>query len=112
MYALDIAGGFKQQGNDYFKGKRYREALGFYDQAIDAKPDDKALLESLFLNRAACNLELREYIILTTFPFLFLPPSAVYMLDPVDVTLLLLPLVAGCTRFLVVLRFRELRLNT
>jgi len=67
LYALDIAGGFKQQGNDYFKGKRYREALGFYNQAIDAKPDDKALLESLFLNRAACNLELREYIILPTF---------------------------------------------
>lgn len=58
-----MAGGFKSQGNEYFLGKRYREALGFYTQAINAKPDDKALLESLFLNRAACNLELRGYLL-------------------------------------------------
>lgn len=66
VVCLDIAGGFKEQGNDYFRGKRFRESLGFYTQAIDAKPDDKALLESLFLNRAACNLELRAYIFLAT----------------------------------------------
>ncbi|KAI0719481.1 40S ribosomal protein S7 [Cerioporus squamosus] len=52
---------FKEQGNEYFKGKRYREALGFYSQGIDAKPEDKALLEALLCNRAACNLELRNY---------------------------------------------------
>lgn len=69
---LDVAGGFKQQGNDYFRGKRFREALGFYTRAIDVKPDDKTLLESLFLNRAACHLELREYIFFQTF-HLFLP---------------------------------------
>ena len=56
----EIAQNFKEQGNDYFKGKRYREALGFYTQGVDAKPDDKALLEALLCNRAACNLELRE----------------------------------------------------
>jgi tetratricopeptide (TPR) repeat protein len=60
LYWLDtvVAGNFKEQGNEYFKGQRYREALRFYQQAIDAKPDDPALLESLYLNRAACNLEL------------------------------------------------------
>jgi small subunit ribosomal protein S7e len=31
---------FKEQGNDYFEGKQCREALGFYMQGVDAKPDD------------------------------------------------------------------------
>jgi tetratricopeptide (TPR) repeat protein len=54
----EIALNFKEQGNSYFKGKRWREAAGFYTQGIDAKPTDKALLEVLHINRAACNLEL------------------------------------------------------
>ena len=58
---LEIATNFKEQGNDYFKGKRYREALGFYTQGIDAKPTDEAVLEALYCNRAACNLELRKF---------------------------------------------------
>ena len=55
----EIAQNFKEQGNEYFRGKRYREALGFYTQGVDAKPDDVQLKEALVLNRAACNLELR-----------------------------------------------------
>ncbi|KAJ7667672.1 hypothetical protein DFH06DRAFT_1322261 [Mycena polygramma] len=47
-------------GNDYFKGKRYREALGFYTQGIDAKPTDVVLQEALLCNRAACNLEFKN----------------------------------------------------
>ncbi|KAI0832494.1 hypothetical protein BC628DRAFT_1346926 [Trametes gibbosa] len=57
----EIAQNFKEQGNDYFQGKRYREALGFYAQGIDACPTDKTLLEALLCNRAACNLELQNY---------------------------------------------------
>lgn len=57
----EIATNFKTQGNDYFKAKRYREALGFYTQAIDAKPTESDLLQSLLLNRAACNLELKNF---------------------------------------------------
>jgi hypothetical protein len=57
----EIASNFKAQGNDYFKEKRYRQALDFYTQPIDAKPTDAVLKESLFLNRAACNLELSEW---------------------------------------------------
>ncbi|KAL1758742.1 hypothetical protein FB107DRAFT_271706 [Schizophyllum commune] len=57
----EVAQNFKEQGNDYFKGKRWREALGFYTQAIDAKPTDPALQEALLCNRAACNLELKNY---------------------------------------------------
>lgn len=56
---VEVAQNFKEQGNDYYKGKRYREALGFYSQGIEAKPADKSLLEALLCNRAACNLELR-----------------------------------------------------
>ena len=56
---LEIAENFKSQGNDYFKGKRYREAMNFYNQGIEAKPVDPKLLEALLCNRAACNLELR-----------------------------------------------------
>ncbi|KAJ8481730.1 hypothetical protein ONZ51_g5828 [Trametes cubensis] len=57
----EIAQNFKEQGNDYFKGKRYREALGFYTQGVDAKPTDNTTLEALLCNRAACNLELQNY---------------------------------------------------
>ncbi|KAF5387787.1 hypothetical protein D9615_000043 [Tricholomella constricta] len=57
----EIAQNFKEQGNEYFKGKRYREALGFYTQGVDAKPTDIPLQEALLCNRAACNLELKNY---------------------------------------------------
>ena len=59
---VEIAQNFKEQGNDYFKGKRFREALGFYTQGLDAKPTDPAILEAILCNRAACNLELGEYL--------------------------------------------------
>lgn len=61
--APEVALNFKEQGNEYFVGKRPREALGFYTQGIEASPTDKALLEVLYVNRAACNLALG------TFPF-------------------------------------------
>ncbi len=57
----EVAANFKQQANDYFRARRFREALGFYTQAIDANPQDKALLETLHANRAACHLELQNY---------------------------------------------------
>lgn len=55
------ANNFKSHGNDYFKAKRHRDALGFYDQAIAVEPDDAELLLSLHLNRAACQLALGNY---------------------------------------------------
>lgn len=57
----EVAASFKAQANDYFVAKRYREALGFYTQAIDAAPSDTKLLETLHANRAACHLELENY---------------------------------------------------
>lgn len=59
--ASEIAQNFKEQGNDYFKGKRYREAIDFYTQGLDAKPTDATLQEALYCNRAACNLELSTW---------------------------------------------------
>lgn len=56
------ASNFKNHGNDYFKAKRFREAVGFYDKAIGVEPDNGGgLLLSLYLNRAACHLELHNY---------------------------------------------------
>ncbi|KJA24633.1 hypothetical protein HYPSUDRAFT_86005 [Hypholoma sublateritium FD-334 SS-4] len=57
----EVSQNFKEQGNEYFVGKRYREALGFYTQGVDAKPSDNSILEALLCNRAACNLELQNY---------------------------------------------------
>ncbi|KAK2459612.1 hypothetical protein APHAL10511_008367 [Amanita phalloides] len=57
----EVAQNFKEQGNDCFKGKRYRDALGFYTQGIDAQSTDPELREALMCNRAACNLELKNY---------------------------------------------------
>jgi len=59
---LEIAQNFKDQGNEYFRGKRYREAVGFYTQGLDAKPTDLPTIEALLCNRAACNLELRMFV--------------------------------------------------
>ncbi|KDQ29020.1 hypothetical protein PLEOSDRAFT_1038094 [Pleurotus ostreatus PC15] len=57
----EIAQNFKELGNEYFVGKRWREAVDFYTQGVDAKPTDAKLQEALLCNRAACNLELKNY---------------------------------------------------
>lgn len=69
--APEVAQNFKEQGNEYFRGKRYREALGFYTQGVDAKPENGQLRDALLLNRAACNLELR-CVSLSSPPLFFL----------------------------------------
>ena len=63
----EVARNFKEQGNEYFAGRRFREAQGFYTQAIDAKPEDPSLLEVLLVNRAACNLALGTSRLLSPF---------------------------------------------
>ena len=70
--APEIAQNFKEQGNEYFQGKRYREALGFYTQGVDAKPENGQLRAALLLNRAACNLELR-LCLSSVLPLFFCP---------------------------------------
>ncbi|GAA6034111.1 hypothetical protein JCM8097_000701 [Rhodosporidiobolus ruineniae] len=59
----EIAQGFREQGNDLFKRRKFRDALGFYSRALDEVGKDLPLEERLVLwgNRAACNLELGNY---------------------------------------------------
>lgn len=59
-YFSEVAVNFKSQGNEYHAGKRYREAVGFYTQALNVDGTEASLRETCFANRAACNLELRE----------------------------------------------------
>ncbi|CAH6723609.1 hsp70/Hsp90 co-chaperone Cns1p [[Candida] jaroonii] len=57
----EIAGNFKNQGNDHFKGKNYKTAVEFYTKGLDVECDDDSINLALYLNRAACNLELKNY---------------------------------------------------
>ncbi|KZS97600.1 TPR-like protein [Sistotremastrum niveocremeum HHB9708] len=56
----EVASNFKDQGNEHFRDKRYRDAASVYTQGIDVKPGPE-ILEPLLCNRAACNLELKNY---------------------------------------------------
>ncbi|KAF8679827.1 Ribosomal protein S7e [Rhizoctonia solani] len=72
----EVASNFKDQGNGYFKARRFREAMGFYTQGVEAltiqsidgspktvevKEKDRSLYNALLLNRAAANLELENF---------------------------------------------------
>jgi len=80
---LENAANFKEQGNDSFRARRWTDAKEFYTKGValltaeerrrangEVKEDDdsedqvrqqRALLEQLHVNRAACHLELRNY---------------------------------------------------
>lgn len=56
---FEIASNFKNQGNESFKEKRYKDAIQFYTNGILVDGlDDAELLSVLFSNRAAVNLSL------------------------------------------------------
>ncbi|KAL7665582.1 Cns1/TTC4 wheel domain-containing protein [[Candida] zeylanoides] len=61
----EVATNFKNQGNDCYKAKQYKNAINFYTQGLDIERGDDAardpLTVSLYLNRAACQLELKNY---------------------------------------------------
>ena len=52
---------FKEQGNEWFKVGRYKDAYMFYSDGIEAKPTDLNLLATLYSNRAACDLKMENY---------------------------------------------------
>ena len=58
---LDVAKNFKNQGNDCFKAKGYKEARVYYSKGLAVSFEDKELKESLLGNRAQCNLLLGNY---------------------------------------------------
>ena len=57
----EIATNFKNQGNDLFKVKRYKDAREMYIKGLDVKCEEESINESLYLNLAACELELKNY---------------------------------------------------
>lgn len=57
----EVATNFKNQGNDCFKTKRYQDAVQFYTKGIDVDCGVDSINSALFVNRAACNLELKNY---------------------------------------------------
>ncbi|KAG0232055.1 hypothetical protein BGW42_008488 [Actinomortierella wolfii] len=59
----EVAENFKNQGNECFKqGKKYyKDALDYYTKALDVGCSDDKLNETLYVNRAACNLHFENY---------------------------------------------------
>lgn len=57
----EIAENFKNQGNDHYKVKNYKVAVDYYAKGLDVECNDNSINLLLYLNRAACNLELRNY---------------------------------------------------
>ncbi|SCW03562.1 LAFE_0G13212g1_1 [Lachancea fermentati] len=57
----EIAENFKNQGNDLYKAKRYKEAREMYNKGLEIKCDVAKINEALYSNRAACELELKNY---------------------------------------------------
>lgn len=57
----EIATNFKNQGNDCFKTKQYKDAVEFYTKGLDMDCGVNEINVALYINRAACNLELKNY---------------------------------------------------
>lgn len=57
----EVATNFKNQGNDCFKAKQYKNAAEFYSQGLDVDCKVDSINVALYINRAACNLELKNY---------------------------------------------------
>ncbi|KAG0073435.1 hypothetical protein BGZ89_000025 [Linnemannia elongata] len=59
----EVAENFKNQGNECFKqGKKfYKDALLFYTNGLEVFCKDDKLNETLYVNRAACNLHFGNY---------------------------------------------------
>jgi tetratricopeptide (TPR) repeat protein len=57
----EVATNFKNQGNERFRAKQYKSAVDFYNKGLAVECDVPNLNASLYSNRAACNLELKNY---------------------------------------------------
>lgn len=57
----EIAENFKNQGNELYKVKRYKDARELYNKGIEIECGDNKINESLYANRAACELEIKNY---------------------------------------------------
>lgn len=57
----EIATNFKNQGNECYKFKQYKHAIEYYTKGLDVDCGVDKINSALYLNRAACNLELHNY---------------------------------------------------
>lgn len=57
----EISLNFKNQGNDCYKAKQFRDAIEYYTKALAVKAGVDDIDIACYINRAACNLELRNY---------------------------------------------------
>ena len=57
----EVAENFKNQGNDLYKVKRFKDARELYTKGVDVICGNDKINEALFANRAACELELKNY---------------------------------------------------
>lgn len=57
----EIATNFKTQGNDCYKAKKYKDAITYYTKGLDVDCGVDSIDAALYLNRAACNLEMKNY---------------------------------------------------
>ena len=69
IFCAEVAATLKAKANELFAERKFRDAVGFYTQAIDecGKDLDVAELRVLWSNRAAANLELRQSISLVLY---------------------------------------------
>lgn len=62
---IEVATNFKNQGNDCYKTKQYKNAIQYYTQGLGVERGEEGskdeLTIALYLNRAACQLELKNY---------------------------------------------------
>lgn len=68
---VEVAENFKNQGNECFKqGKKfYKDALLFYTNGLEVFCKDDKLNETLYVNRAACNLHFGKDILASSYIF-------------------------------------------
>ena len=57
----EIAENFKNQGNDCYRAKQYQNAIVYYTKGIDVGCEVDSINATLHVNRAACNMELKNY---------------------------------------------------
>lgn len=57
----EVATNFKNQGNDCFRVRQYQDAYRYYTLGLEAASSDAGLNAALYVNRAACSLQLRNY---------------------------------------------------
>lgn len=57
----EVATSFKENGNESFRAKEYKDAIQYYTKALQLKCGRDDIDEICHVNRAACNLELQNY---------------------------------------------------